>query len=82
VSHNCERAVQRIRQIILLRFHVFPATKHWMTVMAGLLLPCVALQGVEAMLAAGLVASRALDLARRLVAPGVTTDYIDREVHR
>ena len=38
--------------------------------------------GVMKMRAAGLLAARVLDFAETLIAPGITTDYIDRHVHK
>ncbi len=39
-------------------------------------------QGAAAMRAAGAIASEALNVARLLVAPGVTTDELDAAVHK
>ena len=39
-------------------------------------------EGIEKMRAAGLLAAQVLDFAESIVKPGITTDYIDRQVHK
>ena len=39
-------------------------------------------EGIEKMRAAGLLAAQVLDFAESIVKPGITTDYIDRRVHK
>jgi methionyl aminopeptidase len=39
-------------------------------------------EAIAAMRAAGLLAAQVLDFAESIIKPGITTDYIDRQVHK